>query len=63
MVATGCVYAALVLAVFASCTGALRSYLNRPIEVQSPPNVMGLLEVVWWLVRVVVKAMFGISLE
>jgi hypothetical protein len=63
MVATGCVYTALFLAVFAICTSALRSCLNRPIEIRSPPNVMGPLEVLWWLVRVVLKAMFGISLE
>lgn len=64
MVATGFVYSALFLVVFAICTSALRSCLNRPIDIRIPPNTFTWpFEVLWWLVRLIAKAMFGISFE
>jgi hypothetical protein len=59
MVAAGCVYSLLFVAAFACCAGCLRSCLSSTIEFRAQPTaVMSPPEVLGWLVRIILKAMY-----
>ena len=59
MVAVGCVYSLLFVAVFACCMGCLRSCFTPTIEFRAQPTaIVSPLEVLGWLVWIVLKAMY-----
>lgn len=59
MVAAGCVYSLFFVAMFAGCVSAIRSCPAPTVEVRLPPNAFTWpFEVLCWLTRFVVKAMY-----